>query len=481
MSITLVNPPEQLRIWCGIPKAAAAGVYNFPPLGLMYLQASLEKRTSMRAEIFDPTVGALDYPDVEKRMRDYDWDLVGISTFTHALPDVAMMIRLIRKYNPNAQIILGGPHCSMFPEFAVRLEGIKGIVVGDGEDAFVEIAQALDQGKSLKGIKGVWFWEDGQLIRNPPRPYKKNLSSYPWPDRSRVDYKRYYLPGTRQRHTTIAVTSRGCPHTCPFCLAEKGSYRVRELEDILDEVEHCLSLGIKDIQFVDDLFNPNEKFVLDFADAVERRGLKFDYGYKTTIAGTTKRQIKRSRESGCYKICFGVETANNEGLEGYNKSCTTTDMKRVFRWCREEKLNSVSYIMLGGPHEKSREEVLANLDKAIDLDPDFMVIALFSPYPGTPSFHQGVQKGLFEKDCWDKMMLDPLGGHEVPLVWEEHLSKEELLDLLKIAHRRFYFRPSWLLRNGFPSTPWEFLRYLGGFKSILKMELLRPGQHEAPV
>ena len=45
MDITLINPPEQLRVWAGIPKAMAHGVYCFPPLGLMYMQASVEART----------------------------------------------------------------------------------------------------------------------------------------------------------------------------------------------------------------------------------------------------------------------------------------------------------------------------------------------------------------------------------------------------------------------------------------------------
>jgi len=34
MDITLLNPPEQMRVWAGIPKAMAHGVYCFPPLGL---------------------------------------------------------------------------------------------------------------------------------------------------------------------------------------------------------------------------------------------------------------------------------------------------------------------------------------------------------------------------------------------------------------------------------------------------------------
>lgn len=481
MSVTLINPPEQLRIWCGIPKAAAAGVYCFPPLGLMYLQASLEKRTAHRAEIFDCTVGNLDYPDVEKKIRKYDLDVVGISTYTHALPDVQMMINMVRRFNPKAHILLGGPHCSMFPDFAAGLKGVDSIIVGDGEDAFVEVIQALDQGKSLEGIPGVWFNDGETLVRNPLRTNRKDLSAYPFPDRSRVDYKYYYVPGARERYVSTAVTSRGCPHSCPFCLAEKGSYRTREIDDILDEVEHCQSLGINEVHFVDDLFTPNSQWVLDFANAIERRKLKFSWGYKTTIAGTSRQQIRRSAETGCHKIHFGVETANNEGLDGYKKHCNTDDVAQVFKWCREFGVKSVAYLMIAGPHERTKADVLRNVDLAIELDPDYSVIAVFSPYPGTPSFHEGVQKGLFEKDCWDRMMLEPLAGHQVPVAWEEHLSKEEILDLLKVCHRKFYLRPKFIRRNLIPSTPFEAKRLLGGALSLVKIERLKSSQHAAPV
>jgi hypothetical protein len=53
VDVTLINPPEQLRVWAGIPKAMAYGVYCFPPLGLMYIQAAVEKRSKYKVEIFD--------------------------------------------------------------------------------------------------------------------------------------------------------------------------------------------------------------------------------------------------------------------------------------------------------------------------------------------------------------------------------------------------------------------------------------------
>ena len=54
---------------------------------------------------------------------------------------------------------MGGPHCAMFPEYAMALAVIDAILTGDGEDAFLEIVQRYDNGEDFSNILGVW-WKD---------------------------------------------------------------------------------------------------------------------------------------------------------------------------------------------------------------------------------------------------------------------------------------------------------------------------------
>ena len=132
----------------------------------------------------------------------------------------------------------------MFPEYAIQLQDVDAIVTGDGEDTFLEMVQAFDEGRSFEGIEGVWYKDkDGSIQKNPERKSTKNLTAYPWPDRRRTRYKDYYLPGTKQPMVTTAITSRGCPHSCPFCLTYKKQYRIRDFDNILDEIEDCVLTG----------------------------------------------------------------------------------------------------------------------------------------------------------------------------------------------------------------------------------------------
>ncbi|MCK6530862.1 B12-binding domain-containing radical SAM protein [Myxococcota bacterium] len=483
MDITLINPPEKRRVWAGIPQAMAYGVYCFPPLALMYLQSAIEKGTPHRCEILDPVVDNLDYLQFERVLRRYPLDLVGISAYTHSLPDVQSTIDLVRKYNPDARIILGGPHCIMFPDQAIALRGVDAICTGDGDEAFVEVVQRWEKGQDLRGVLGVWGRdEDGGVIRNPGRPQRKDMASMLWPDRSRSRVQDYWVPGTRHPRVATALTSYGCPHNCPFCFTHKQSYRVREIRDILDEMEHCVSLGVGEVFFIDDLFTPNAKWATKFSHAVRDRGLKFEWGYKTTVNGTTQAQIAANRDAGCTKIHFGVESTHDETLKLYRKHTDRTGVRQVFRWCKEEGVRSVAYIMIGGPEDRTVDDVRRNLDDLLELEPEYVVFAVYSPYPGTEAFEDGARKGLYPADCWDRLMADPLCGADVPVCWEEHLSRDQLLDLLKECHRRFYFRPSIIARNVINlRTPQELRRLAGGFMSLVKLELLDSASRGAPV
>ena len=85
--------------------------------------------------------------------------------------------------------------------------------------------------------------------------------------------------------------------------------------------------------------------------------------FKNPITIHSKTDFNKMRKAGNVTMSFGVESANNEGLDVLGKHCDTDDVHRVFRWCREEGVRSVAYIMLAGPHERTLDEAIKNLDE----------------------------------------------------------------------------------------------------------------------
>jgi anaerobic magnesium-protoporphyrin IX monomethyl ester cyclase len=186
--------------------------------------------------------------------------------------------------------------------------------------------------------------------------------------------------------------------------------------------------------------------------------------------------IRLARRAGCYRMHYGVETFTEEGLKALNKRATVEEIQEVFRITREEKVKPIAYMIIGCPHERTTEEILAVVPFMRELAPSYVVYSLFTPYPDAPIFAEGVAKGLWPADCWERFMLDPKAGHQLPTAWEEHLDKGQLLEVFKTVNNRFYFHPRTLLRTFLSLRSLAELRriLLGGYQ-LLRMQLLRAG------
>jgi hypothetical protein len=189
--------------------------------------------------------------------------------------------------------------------------------------------------------------------------------------------------------------------------------------------------------------------------------------------------VRLARRAGCYRMHYGVETFTEEGLKALNKRATVEEIEEVFRLTREEGVKPIAYMIIGCPHERTAEQILEVIPFMHRLAPSYVVYSLFTPYPDAPIFQQGVERGLWPADCWQRFMLDPTPDHDLPTAWHEHLDKAELLRVFKAVNNRFYFHPRTLLRTFTSIRTTAELRHilLGGYQ-LLRMELLRAGSRK---
>jgi len=479
MLTLLINPPKRHQVWAGVPDIFnGRDAYLFPPLGIMTLASFVHAHSSHQVHLIDCLPEDLSYGELAQRIRKLSPRVVGITAHTHNLVDVHKTALLAKKIDPEIHVVLGGGHVWAFPELAAGLEGVDSAVRGDGEHTLVELLDALEKGRSLEGIAGLLYRDrDGTIRRNPERPLLNPLDGLPYPDRKSLGLEHYFTPAMRRRRTTTMLTSRGCPNRCTFCNTYK-TYRTRSAEDIVSELKHCISeYGIEEVHFVDDIFNQNPQRVIRICEVIQEQGVHLDWGMKTSCATTTPEMLEAARRAGCTKIHFGVETATDEGLKALNKNIDTETIRRVFRQTREAGITSIAYMMIGCPHEKSRDDIFRTVEFMRRVDPDYIVYALLTPYPDTRLFQDGVDKGLFSREPWLEFMKNPREDFNLPTVWEEYLSKAELLEIFKDVHRDFYLDPKIIWRTFRKVQTWEeFKRLTLGGLSVLKLQLMRPSQ-----
>lgn len=447
MDILLINPPAENEIIGNNPTIIEEERGYNPPLGLLYIAAYLDEQTQHHIEVLDAQVEELKYDQLKRIIARKKPDVVGITAMTFTIHDVMRTVRIVKEIDKGIQVVLGGPHVHIFPKETINLPGIDYIVLGEGEAVFKDLVDNIQNPEALKGVKGIVFRKNGQIINTGMRDLVKDLDELPFPARHLTPYKKYSSLLAKRTPITTMITSRGCPYHCSFCdrphLGKR--FRARTSQNVVDEMESCAELGIYEFLIYDDTFTVNSRRVIDICEEIQRRGLEIGWDVRARVDTVNKEMLKVMRNAGCERIHYGVEAGTNKILKVLNKGITIDQARETFRWTKEIGISTLAYFMIGSPTE-TREDILQTIEVAKLLDPDYVHFTILTPFPGTQIYFDGLEQGVFKEDFWQRFAANPTLDFK-PHYWEKKLSTAELVDLLNYAYRRFYIRPSYVIRQ----------------------------------
>ena len=127
------------------------------------------------------------------------------------------------------------------------------------------------------------------LIVTPRRKQITNLDSLPFYDRSLIDYEKYqqYIGHAGVKHSMAIQATRGCPYRCFYCDVYKTTLHHfrRSVDNIFEEIKIIASLGVKRIEFIDDIFNVKIKDFKKFFKLVLKNKLKINFYFPTALKG----------------------------------------------------------------------------------------------------------------------------------------------------------------------------------------------------
>lgn len=446
MKVLLINPPSSNLILTNLPEAITQEDIT-PPLGLMYVAAYLEKYTSHQIKILDCLIEKIDYNQLKKRIEQEKPDLVGITTLTFTLIDVLKTAKIIKQIDPNIKIVLGGPHVNIYPQETLNFPEIDFLVLGEGEKPIKDLSDNLNQTENLYKFKGIAF-KDGYKIINPgPRELIQDLDSLPFPARHLVPNQKYSSVLSKNNSITTMFSSRGCPFRCLFCnRAHLGKvFRARSAKNVVDEMEECKKMGIDEIFIYDDTFTIARQRVIDICSEIKNRNLKINWDVRARVDTVDEEMLKEMKETGCQRIHYGVEAGTQKILNILRKGITLKQVEKAFQLTKKNNIQTLAYFMIGSPQE-TKQDILETIKFAKKLKPDFVCFSLTTPYPLTDLYSLGLNEKILPYDYWQEFAQNPQTDF-VPLVWEEKLSRLELLSLFKKAYRSFYLRPSYILKK----------------------------------
>lgn len=447
MKVLLINPPRDNELVGNNPALIDETRGYNPPLGLLYLAGFLQKHTIHQVELIDAQVEELSYPELKERLLAARPDLVGLTAMTFTLLDVLKTARLVKEACPGVPVVVGGVHAFLYPTETANFPKIDYVISGEGEMSFAMLLDQLEGKLTLDKVPGLTFFDSNGIRSNPIPPLCSNLDTLPFPSRLLSPYRKYSSVMAKRQPITTMFTSRGCPFRCSFCARPHlgKQFRWRTAENVVDEMEECVEIGIREFLIYDDTFTVNRERALAVCDEIIKRKLDIGWDIRARVDCVDEELLKRLKAANCERIHYGVEAGTEKILKVLNKGITLDRVRETVSLTKRLGIETLAYFMIGSPTE-TRDDIMRTIDFALKLNPDFAHITILCPFPATEIYSQGLKEGIFKEDHWREFAKNPTPEFKPPY-WNENFSDQELQELLIFAYKKFYTRPTYIVRK----------------------------------
>ena len=394
------------------PKSEMSGKGFGCPLSLLYLSASLKNNGFNDVYVKDLTFSRDAEGEISELLKEKKPAIAGVTVNCHDRFQAIDIIKLAKKASPETVTVLGGPHAILCGEEIMKeLSELDILVIGDGEAAIVEIAQAVKNKSGFGDIKGIYYHgKTGSVKATPSRPMEMNLDVYPFPDWDAINVRDYnlYLPVEGKPKAISLISSRGCPFKCNFCAAKEaggGIIRFRSVRNIVDEIKKILEkFPGYSIFIYDDHFLMNKKRVLEFCEMVKEEGLDFQWGCYGRVDAVDEEMAEEIAKVGCKMISFGVESGSEYVLKLMNKKTDPGKIRKAISAVKKFGIVARCSIIFNYPGERIIDmfKTFWLLWRA-DIDPDEIALGENTLlYPATEVFYQLKDKCLPKDFSWSR-------------------------------------------------------------------------------
>jgi len=320
------------------------------------------------------------------------YDLYGFSSTTPQFPYTMNLFNILKRNNPNAQTVIGGPHVSAM--YSLKNKGIDDVNIKDLDNFDTKF---VGEGEG-KGIEKMFEpgWQDGGIV--------KNIDDALIPDRDFIDitgYK-YNLNG---QPTTSMQTQRGCPHQCTFCSGRDiemyNKVRMHSPERVVEELDMLNDkYGFTSFMWYDDEINLNIDRLEDLCNVLADKPYQHRGFVRNDNIVNHPESVEWMKEAGFIKLCAGVESGSDKILKLINKRTTSEMNSDAREIVRKNGIHYESFLLMGHPDE-DLDDISATMSWVQKNKPDDLDINLITPYPGSKMYDDAKPSTKFDGYNWE--------------------------------------------------------------------------------
>lgn len=461
-----------------LSRRAAEKLGIFPSLSLGGLAAWVRQH-GFQVKLIDLHVENIYPKDAADRVREWDPHIVALTAKTLGWPAVIEIAQMVREAAPNAKVVVGGPHLSIYAKESMTWPCFDVAVVGDGEETFLDLCQQVAGGATVDELAGtpgtVVRKSDGEIVQGGPRAIPKDIDRYPMTAWDLMPLGDYHCLTLLKPFATM-VTTRGCPWHCGYCSQVYSErLRFRSVELVVEEMQYLVDhYGIREIVFFDETFTIGKKRMHKLADEILRRNIKVKFNIRARVDTVDREVVRDLKRAGLRSIHMGVEAGTDRLLKIMNKRITREQTERAFRICREEGVDTRGYFMIGY-YDATPQDIEETIRFAAGLGLDWASFSVATALPATDLYRIAQERGYVDGDFWKRYTID--GGGVIPQLETETFTAEQLRAYRTKAYLKFYMRPD-LIRRKFSKSEGreELMEMMGGatvLSEIVKSTLLK--------
>jgi radical SAM superfamily enzyme YgiQ (UPF0313 family) len=431
--VLLLNPPgDKLYIrdyYCSFSSKAD---YYWPPQDLIYLSGILDDRFDVH--VLDAIASKICPEACFREILRLNPAAVVWTTGTATFRSDAALLDRCKAARPALRSVASAGILKFVGrEILESQPGIDALLLDFGESDLIPY---------LEGAPGPWksllARVDGR-IAGSDAPVARTFE-VPVPRHDLFDFKKYKLPIAKRFPFTVVVTSLGCPYRCGFCTAGAFGYRIRPVENVIEELKLLARLGVREILFQDPTFTVDTRRVTALCRRMVEERFDFTWSANADLHALDKEKLRMMKEAGCHTLSVGIESGDDGMLKKYSKMITTEEIRDKTALINRHRIKVLGYFILGLPGE-TRASAEATIGLAKSLKLDIASFAVATPDIGTRLRAEAIEKGWISSDLltWDSTgsAILETGG----------LSQKEIRALRTNAVHAFYLRPSYLLKK----------------------------------
>lgn len=399
---------------------------NYPPLNLISIGTEL-KHSGYDVKIINCSLEKNSLKEICKYLDDVLF--VGLTLLTAEAPDAYRIVKYIKE-NTKVPVVVGGWHCTLFPEQMADCEYIDYVIAGEGERHVLNIADNIKNRDKVTSKIIQKEILDIETLQLPDYSIDENIDNY-IKNYLTDKFVEYVKPPMRW---LPYESSRGCPSRCSFCInvvTGNRLYRKKSAEKVVYEIEHIVKkYNLTHLKIIDDNFFVDIKRVRDIAQGIIDRGLNItwdgecrcDYFNDKMLNDET---LQLCKESGLVQLTLGVESGSINTLKLMKKGITPEQGEFAVKRCNDYKIVARSSFMCEVPGE-----TLGDIKKTIAFInhlrkyPYFTGgLGTFRPYPKCELTEGLLNKGYFKEPAsfeeWtDRDVIDMYTAAEYKRPWQ---------------------------------------------------------------